>query len=92
MESNLYPFKLCYKFGNEPFKLYQRHMHKIVVGMETNTGSANVAIADASVPKLWSFVGYGLQEADMMKWVPLVHFLTMLVVRDLNAQKMVGNR
>ena len=43
---------------------------KLVVGMESNTGSANVAIADASVPKLWSFVGYGLEEADMMKWVP----------------------
>ena len=35
MESNLYPFKLCYKFGNEPFKLYQRHTVyvKFVVGM-----------------------------------------------------------
>ena len=67
-------------------------VRKICGGDETNTGSANVAIADASVP-LWSFVGYGLQEADMMKWVP---FGTLsddaCGSGSLNAQKWLKNR
>jgi len=72
VESNLYPFKLCYKFGNEPFKLFQQHtiFTKLLVSMESDTGSPNVAVADATIPKLWSFLGYGVEEGDFLKWVP----------------------
>merc|ERR1711871_766508 len=94
VSSKIYPWKLCYKFENEPFKLYSRHeiFVKVLTGMESSSGSEHVAIADSSTPKSWSFFGYGLDEGDQLKGVP--NSVTSDVecgVGAFNAQKMDGN-
>ena len=50
--------------------------------METNTGSANVAISRCFRAKVVEFVGYGLEEADMMKWVPFGTYSDAACGRD----------
>jgi hypothetical protein len=94
VSSQIYPWKLCYKFENEPFKLFSRHtiFAKVITGMKSSSGSEHVAIADSSTPKSWNFIGYGLQEGDQLKWVPNgVVSNAGCGIGDANAQSMTGS-
>ena len=62
------PFRLCYKFGTEPFHLYVNRTMEVLMPAITNI-SDTVAVQDQS--KDLFFTGtLGLTTGDVVKWVP----------------------
>ena len=66
------PWKLCYKFHNEPFKLYSglTFSSRRISHITASSGSSSLFVANHRVGKEWSVYGYGLREGDRLKWVP----------------------
>ncbi|GMF49134.1 unnamed protein product [Phytophthora fragariaefolia] len=65
------PFAICYKFGNNPFKLYS--MLSITV-KEVRTVTSDVGfpnIAVANFVKTWSFGGNGITAGDQVRWIDI---------------------
>lgn len=63
------PFALCYKFGENAFKLYSVFSF-IIKSIETFSsieGDADVAVA--SQEKTWVLSGFGLSAGDQLRWV-----------------------
>ena len=71
-ESPFDPWRLCYKFHNEPFKLYSglTFSARRVDSITASSGSSTLFVANHRVGKEWSIYGYGLREGDKLKWVP----------------------
>jgi hypothetical protein len=71
-ESPFGPWRLCYKFHNEPFKLYPSltFSARKVLYITSSSGSNTLFVANHRVGKEWSVYGYGLREGDKLKWVP----------------------
>jgi hypothetical protein len=71
-ESPFDPWRLCYKFHNEPFKLYTglTFSARRVTYITASSGSSTLFVANHRVGKEWSVYGYGLREGDKLKWVP----------------------
>ena len=71
-ESPFDPWRLCYKFHNEPFKLYSglTFSARRVAYITASSGSSTLFVANHRVGKEWSVYGYGLREGDKLKWVP----------------------
>ena len=62
-------FSLCYKFGEEPFKLYP-NIRMTVVGIDSissNKGLYSTLVA--GVPETWTITGFGFSDQDMLKLV-----------------------
>ena len=64
-------YKLCFKFGLEPYKLYHdfRVYTKDFSRIVTTEGSSSVALAGADFSKPFAFEGDGLASGDRVKFV-----------------------
>ncbi|TMW60184.1 hypothetical protein Poli38472_000226 [Pythium oligandrum] len=60
---------LCFQFGIEPFQLYEdiQLEVKMVTTFTGTKGSPRLAVAD--VPEPLTFQGFGLDEADQVRWI-----------------------
>ncbi|ETI50941.1 hypothetical protein F443_05620 [Phytophthora nicotianae P1569] len=65
------PFAICYKFGDNPFKLYSTLsiMVKEIKFVSSNVGFHDVAVAD--FVKTWTFNGNGISAGDQIRWIDL---------------------
>lgn len=63
------PFLICYKFGDNPFKLYQSFPFTVkeIESIISNVGSTSIAVANYG--KNWTFVGNGLLDGDLVRWI-----------------------
>ena len=62
-------FSLCYKFGQEPFKLYS-DIQMTVVGIDSITSNKGLySTLVAGVPETWTISGFGFTDQDMLKLV-----------------------
>ena len=62
-------FSLCYKFGEEPFKLYPE-IHMTVVGIDSITSNKGLySTLVAGVPETWTITGFGFSDSDKLKLV-----------------------
>ena len=70
--SEIASWKLCYKFGSEPFKMYSEFAvdAKEVSYMDAFPGSPDTAVVDSTIDKYWSVYAYGILDGDRLKWVP----------------------
>ena len=64
-------YKLCFKFGLEPYKLYHdfRVYTKDFLRIVATEGSSSVALAGADFSKAFAFEGDGLASGDRVKFV-----------------------
>ena len=67
------PYKLCYRFSDEPYKLFQtvRLTVKQVTGVAVlpgEQGADDRAVVDK--PKSFTLVGYGVEDNDAVRFVP----------------------
>ncbi|KAG2781581.1 hypothetical protein PC129_g9987 [Phytophthora cactorum] len=65
------PFAICYKFGDNPFKLYSTLsiMVKEIKFVSSNVGFPDIAVAN--FVKTWTFNGNGISAGDQMRWIDL---------------------
>ncbi|KAE9117120.1 hypothetical protein PF010_g8720 [Phytophthora fragariae] len=65
------PFAICYKFGDNPFKLYSglSITVKEVESVTCDVGFPDIAVAD--FVKTWSFGGNGVAAGDQVRWIDL---------------------
>ncbi|KAG1690463.1 hypothetical protein DVH05_028138 [Phytophthora capsici] len=65
------PFAFCYKFGDNPFKLYTmlRITVKEIQSLSSSVGGSDVAVAN--YVKTWTFSGNGIVAADQIRWIEL---------------------
>ena len=94
MESPFESWRLCYKFHNEPFKIYPQltFSARKVVYITSSSGSNTLFVANHRVGKKWSIYGYGLREGDKLKWVPnTVTTDAGCGIESENAQPIEGN-
>ncbi|POM68299.1 Hypothetical protein PHPALM_15558, partial [Phytophthora palmivora] len=65
------PFSICYKFGDNPFKLYSSLslMVKEIKAVSSDVGFSDIAVAE--FVKKWSFEGNGIEEGDQVRWIDL---------------------
>lgn len=63
------PFALCYKFGDNPFKLYPGFSItvKTIESMAAIDGDSNVAVVNHL--KTWVVSGSGLATGDLIRWI-----------------------
>lgn len=63
------PFVICYKFGDNPFKLYRSFPFTVkeVESITSNVGSTSIAVANYA--KNWTFVGNGFADGDLVRWI-----------------------
>jgi hypothetical protein len=66
------PFALCYKFGNNPFKLYRNFAFTVkeILSLEPVSGAANVAVANHA--KTWKIIGNGPERDDQVRFVSTI--------------------
>lgn len=64
-------FVLCYKFGENPFKLYPDFSFtvKTIHSMLPDFGDPNIVVA--MHPKPWTFVGTGIAPGDLVRWIDM---------------------
>ncbi|KAL3669555.1 hypothetical protein V7S43_004942 [Phytophthora oleae] len=65
------PFAICYKFGDNPFKLYAmlRITVKEIQALSSSVGVSDVAVAN--YVKAWTFSGDGIVVGDQIRWIEL---------------------
>ncbi|OWZ15209.1 hypothetical protein PHMEG_00011191 [Phytophthora megakarya] len=65
------PFAICYKFGDNPFKLYSSLgiMVKEIKAVNSDVGLSGIAVVN--FVKTWSFEGNGIEEGDQVRWIDL---------------------
>ncbi|KAL4086333.1 hypothetical protein PRIC1_014460 [Phytophthora ramorum] len=65
------PFAICYKFGENPFKLYPALSIAVkeVKSVTAAVGSSNIAVVD--FVKTWIFGGNGIVAGDQVRWIDL---------------------
>ncbi|KAL7693578.1 putative concanavalin A-like lectin/glucanase domain superfamily, CalX-like domain superfamily [Plasmopara halstedii] len=66
-----HPFVICYKFGDNPFKLYSTLSIAVkeIKSVSSDVGLSNIAVAN--FVKAWTFNGNGISIGDQMRWVDL---------------------
>lgn len=65
------PFRVCYKFGSNPFKLYSNLAFTVkeIVSVSSDVGAPTVAVANYA--KTWTFSGNGIGSGDQVRWIAL---------------------
>ena len=65
------PFSTCFKFGNEPYKVYNNLRLEVVTvtSVSTDLGDPEVLVEDD--PKVLHFDGSGITKGDVVAWIPL---------------------
>lgn len=63
------PFVICYKFGDNPFKLYPSFPFTVkeIESITSSIGSTSIAVANYA--KTWTFVGNDLADGDLIRWI-----------------------
>ncbi|GMF32267.1 unnamed protein product [Phytophthora lilii] len=65
------PFAICYKFGENPFKLYSTLSITVkeIKSVTANLGFSDIAVVD--YVKNWSFNGNGITTGDQVRWIDI---------------------
>ncbi|TYZ64574.1 hypothetical protein PybrP1_001485 [[Pythium] brassicae (nom. inval.)] len=65
------PFRVCYKFGSNPFKLYPNLAFTVkeILSVSSDVGVPTIAVANYA--KTWTFSGNGIDSGDQARWISL---------------------
>ena len=65
------PFSTCFKFGDEPYKIYTELTLEVVTVSDATTDVGDVEVLVEDDPKVFHFEGAGIASGDSVVWIPL---------------------